>query len=216
MDKTKKRNIGIICAIVIGVLMIVAIIRFVLIFGLAISIPLLSKEEVYNDINKYNDYIGTSAKKDYKSKWEMSEEIFPKKIKDSYEVKDFTFVYYNPWDANYLAYLEIDYNEEDYEKEIERLNRIGISKYKGYYGVTGFDNYTLLAMDADSYHGFVYAITDDNNKIVYVEMIFCNYSMDIDYNKYIPKKYLPDGYDATMDNPYQKEKDKEEGIGNLF
>ena len=59
-------------------------------------------------------------------------------------------------------------------------------------------------MNSDSYYGFIYAIGDGKSKIIYVELIFCNYYMDIKYNEQIPNKYLPDGFDATIDNKYQK------------
>ena len=81
--------------------------------------------------------------------------------------------------------------------------KVEIDKYIGYYGVTGFTKYKLLAMEADSYNGFVYAIAK-NNKIVYVEIIFCNYFMDLDYKKYINEDYLPDGFDASIDNKYKQ------------
>ena len=40
---------------------------------------------------------------------------------------------------------------------------------------------------------------------MYVELIFCNYFYDLDYQEMIPKEYLPIGFDATVDNPYRKE-----------
>ena len=43
-------------------------------------------------------------------------------------------------------------------------------------------------------------------RVVYIEMIFCNYFMDLDYDKYIDKDYLPLGFDATANNSYRKEK----------
>ena len=58
-------------------------------------------------------------------------------------------------------------------------------------------------MESDSYQGFVYAITDGNSRIIYVEMIFCNYFMDIKYKEHIPHEYLPDGFDATENNAYR-------------
>ncbi|MBR0414256.1 MAG: hypothetical protein IJI67_04205 [Clostridia bacterium] len=62
-------------------------------------------------------------------------------------------------------------------------------------------------MNADSYNGFVYAIKDnavtETNRVIYVEIIFCNYFLDLEYEKYIPQKYLPPGFNAHMDNPYQ-------------
>jgi hypothetical protein len=214
-QKTNKNEIKVIL-IVLGVMLGVGIINFLLVIGFLLLGPLSAKEEVYTDIKEYNNYIGLNADKTYKDKWNMDEEIFPSTIKKSYDVKDFKFVYYDPWDANYLAYLEIDYNEEDYQNEVNRLKKITSKNYKGYYGVTGFTNYNLLAINADKYYGFIYALDCGNNKIVYVEMIFCNYAMDIDYEKYIPSEYLPDGYDATDDNEFKKIKDKEAGVQNIF
>ncbi len=40
--------------------------------------------------------------------------------------------------------------------------------------------------------------------IIYVELIFCNYFYDLEYNKYININYLPDGFDATLDNSYER------------
>ena len=134
----------------------------------------------------------------------MSEDIFPKYITDNMNVLDYKMVYYNPWDAQYLSYMVVDYKKEDYEKEVDRLKEYNSTSYIGYYGVTGFSKYKLLAMEADSYYGFIYAITDGNSKIIYVELIFCNYFYDLEYKKYINTDYLPDGFDATIDNGYEK------------
>lgn len=179
-----------------------------LVFVLLLMLGYFEKPDVITDKTKYEDVIGKDAKGEYQNKWDMSEEIFPSSIKNL-NIKDFKMVYYNPWDAEYLAYLVVDYDDEAYLKEKERLNEIGIDDYKGIYGVTGFKNYELLAMNSDSYQGFVYAITKDNNEIIYVEMIFCNYFMDINYKKEIPNEYLPDNFDATLNNPYQKKMSKE-------
>ena len=88
--------------------------------------------------------------------------------------------------------------------EKDRLKNYASTDYIGYYGVTGFSKYTLLAIYADSYNGFVYAITDNESKIVYVELIFCNYFFDLKYKDYINNDYLPDGFDATENNAYRK------------
>ena len=100
--------------------------------------------------------------------------------------------------------MGVDYKKEDYEKEVDRLKEYNSTSYIGYYGVTGFSKYKLLAMEADSYYGFIYAITDGNSKIIYVELIFCNYFYDLEYKKYINEDYLPDGFDATIENSYEK------------
>lgn len=152
------------------------------------------------NIKDYNDVIGINSKGIYKQKWGMSEEIFPKKLNGS--VLSFKMLCDDFLDQQFLSYLVIDYNEEDYSKEINRLNKLGIEEYN-YYGVTGFTNYKLVAMDSDEYYGFVYALTDGKSKIIYVELIYCNYTMDLDYENEIPKEYLPDNFNAKENNPYE-------------
>lgn len=142
----------------------------------------------------------------------MDETIWPEEITADMMVEDYKMVYYDPWDKQFLGYLTVKYDKENYEKEVKRLKDYQSTAYLGYYGVTGFEDYDLLAMYADSEQGFVYALTDGKDKIIYVEIIFCNNFMDIDYEKYIPADYLPKGFDAKMDNPYQKKKEKEAGL----
>lgn len=163
--------------------------------------------DVYTDVENYHLYMqGEQALEEFQSKWGMDETIFPEEITADMEVQDFKMVYYNPWDAQYLGYLVVDYKEQDYENEVSRLKSCSSTDYLGNYGVTGFsEEYTLLAMSADDYQGFVYALTDNEDTIIYVELIFCNYFYDLDYEEYIPNEYLPVGFDATQDNAYQKE-----------
>ena len=116
-------------------------------------------------------------------------------------------VYYNPFDAQYLSYLVVDYDKTAYAAEIARLEGLGIEEYTGFYGATGFRcDQHLVAMNADPYQGFVYAITDDEDTIVYVELIFCNYFYDLAYTDYMDAGYLPLGFDATSDNAYRKDR----------
>lgn len=171
-----------------------------LIFG-----AVFAKIDVNEDINKYKDFIGEEAKEEYRTKWGMDETIFPNKITDNMDIVDYKMVYYNPWDAQFLSYIVVEYNEQDYNKETQRLKEYNSTEYIGYYGVTGFSKYELLAMYADSYNGFVYAITNGKNRIIYVELIFCNYFYDLKYEEYIPTEYLPDGFDASENNKYMKE-----------
>lgn len=82
---------------------------------------------------------------------------------------------------------------------------------QGYYGVNGFEQYDLLAVCADETYGFVYALDDaDNRRIIYVEIIFCNYFMDLDYEEYIDKRYLPEGFDASRGNAYREKRMRQE------
>ena len=120
------------------------------------------------------------------------------------EVEDYKMVYYNPWDAQYLGYLVMDYPAEEYAAETARLKEYPSTDYVGYYSVTEEHTYELLAVYADEYNGFVYALTDGNSRIIYAEQIFCNYVLDLKYKEYIPEEYLLDGFDAAPGNPYRK------------
>ena len=185
--------------------MISRIIIGFLILMLLIFQAIFANVEVNTDITKYNKFIGEQSIEEYRYKWGMDETIFPKEINDKMKVIDYKMVYYNPWDSQFLSYIVIDYNDEDYIKEVERLKTYNSTEYIGYYGVTGFSKYKLLAMYADSYNGFVYALSDEENRIIYVELIFCNYFFDLKYEEYIPVDYLPDGFDASENNKYMKE-----------
>ena len=159
-------------------------------------------------IENYTKYMSFSyddnADTIWSSKWGMDESIWPHAINDVSAVADYKMVYYNPWDAQYLGYLVIDYSDEEYAAETARLKEYPSTDYVGYYSVIEEHTYELLEINADKYQGFVYALTDGHNRIIYAEEIFCNYYMDLDYKEYIPEEYLLDGFDATENNPYRK------------
>ncbi len=161
------------------------------------------KIEVYTDISNYESRLQKPKTKWHK--WNMDESIWPNKITSNMNVLDYKMVYYDPFDAQYLGYLVVEYNDEEYQKERARLIEYESNKYIGYYSVKEEETYTLLAINADDYHGFIYALTDGKNTIIYAEQIFCNYFMDIDYKEYMREDYFLDGFDATKDNPYRKE-----------
>ncbi len=213
IERIKNKSVpAIIGLIILGIIALVLIFQIgCFIVGMVIFAGdiFLSRKHVNTDIQEYTKYVGANAADEYKSKWGMDESIWPDKITDNMDVEDFKMVYYNPWDAQYLGYLVVNYADEDYAKELERLQNYNSTEYVGYYGVTGEEDYELLAVYADSYNGFVYALTDGKEKIIYAEEIFCNYYMDLKYEKYIPKEYLLDGFDASENNPYRKEQMKE-------
>ena len=204
MTTEKKIFIGaIITAGVIAVLRLMAAAGAVgiILFGAATAKP-----KVYDEVEKYTEYMSFSQEKQDTiwNKWGMDESIWPQTIEDVSAVVDYKMVYYNPWDAQYLGYLVMDYSDEDYAAEAARLKAYPSTEYVGYYSVTEESTYELLAVYADEYNGFVYALTDGNNRIIYAEQIFCNYFMDLDYKNFIPEEYLLDGFDASKDNPYRK------------
>ena len=181
-------------------------ILYILPFGLLFYSVVSAKEEVYDDISTYSEYMTFDKSAAKWTKWGMDETIWPKMITDDMKVADFKMVYYNPWDAQYLGYLVVDYPAKAYDSEVKRLKEYPSTDYIGYYSVKEEKTYDLLAVNADEYQGFVYALTDGKGRIIYAEEIFCNYMMDLDYDKYIPKEYLLDGFDATEGNTYKKEK----------
>lgn len=203
-----KQKIKIILAI-LGLILVVVILQYVVVGGGLLALLSWAYEqseiEENTDIALYNQFMGENANEEYRSKCGMDESIFPESITEEMKVQDYKMVYYNPWDPQYLSYLVVEYDEEQYQAEVERLKAYPSEEYMGIYSVTGFDEkYELLAMNSDQYYGFVYAITDNENTIIYVELIFCNYFMDLEYNDYIKEEYLPSGFDATLDNPYEK------------
>lgn len=191
--------------IVTGIIIVLLLVAFTIIYNK--SKPVV---EVYTDINQYQDYLANKKSTSKWYKWGMDESIWPKEITSNMDVIDYKMVYYDPWDAQYLGYLVVDYSESDYQKERARLINYKSTKYIGYYSVQSEDTYILLAVKADPYYGFVYALTDGKNRIIYAEQIFCNYFMDLDYKKYMKEEYFLDGFDATENNPYKLEKTKGE------
>ena len=203
-----KKKIMAIFAIA-GLMLAAFLLRYVVVGGGVIALFSWMYEqseiEENTDISLYNQFMGENAEEEYRSKCGMDESIFPKSITEDMKVQDYKMVYYNPWDPQYLSYLVVEYDEDQYKAEVERLKAYPSEEYLGIYSVTGFDEkYELLAMNSDQYYGFVYALTDNQNTIIYVELIFCNYFMDLNYNDYIIEEYLPVGFDATLDNPYEQ------------
>ena len=134
--------------------------------------------------------------------------IWPEEITEGMNVTDYLLIHYCPWDSNYLGYLEVKYDEEDYKVEVERLSTYESTEYLGNYGAGIFKEKELLAMYSDS-HNFIYALTDGEGSINYIYLAFPAYSMDIDYEDYIPKNCLPKGLDLSEDNPVRQEVLKE-------
>ena len=215
LEKIKKQRLlytGIkvvtIGSIIIGALYLIVIPTVII--GMLFFSVIIEKPEVYEDITKYNEYMSFSREKTYDEeyyKWSklgMDETIWPSQITDSMNVADYKMVYYNPWDEQFLGYMVVDYSADEYAEEVKRLKEYKSTEYIGYYCVKEEKTYELLAVNADSYYGFVYALTDGKGRIIYGEQLFCNYFMDLDYSKYIPKEYLLDGFDATTKSDYYK------------
>jgi len=203
----KKRKVVILFLVLLVLLVVLGILLYPFIYLCCGA--LFAKVQESTDVSQYNNFFGESVLEEYAYKLGIDDFIFPDKITAAMDVQDFKMVYYNPWDAEYFSYLVVSYDEQGYKRELERLQEYESTDYLGIYGVEGFEEkYTLLAMNADDYHGFVYALSDNEDTIVYVEMLFCNYCTDLDYTEYIPNEYLPIGFDAMDGNPYQKKQEQ--------
>jgi len=166
------------------------------------------------NIRNYNEYFGDNGKyrqehdKHFSDHGRKNSDIFPKSIPDSAKVENFYYYYYNPFDANIVSYLVYTCSDEAFIEETERLSKI--DSYKDYliYGATGF-NYPVSAVYANE-SGYIYALADkENNRLIYVEINFCDYYTDINYEKVIDKKYLPINFDAKDGNSIQKKRGEE-------
>lgn len=184
---------------------------FFMIFGLVVigASMASAKIDVSTDAAEYNKYIHCGKNNEYAFGDQEIFGVFPETIPSNAEVTEYQLTYYNPWDAQYIVYMTLDY-KAGYEDEIARLSAIGIDDYEGIYTVTGEPEcYDLIAMDSDDYSGFAYAMVpegeQDNTKITYCAIVFCNYCLDVDVHEYIPDRYLLPGFDATEDNPYRTE-----------
>lgn len=208
---SRSKKIFLVLGIIIGVGLLYILIKVAMMFGI-LGLVLLdsatTKVQVYNDAAKYSEYIGENCNMEYGKVRTGQFVIFPAEITPQMYVQEFQYVYYNPWDPQYVSYLTVEYKDaEAYGKELNRLQIIGVEDYEGLYSVTGEpEGYDLVAMDKDRYYGFVYAMVPETEemKITYVGIMFCNYFLDLDIHEYMKEDYLLPGFDATPDNPYEK------------
>ncbi len=208
---SKSKKIFLVLGIVIGGGLIFLLGKLLLlagVMGILIYDSATTKVQVFNDVAKYSTYIGEESHEEYGIDRSGQFEIFPEEITMQMYVRDFKYVYYNPWDPQYVSYLTVEYKDTAaYEKELERLKGMGVESYEGIYSVTGEpEGYDLVAMDKDSYSGFVYAMIPESGEteITYVGIVFCNYFLDLDIHEYMKEEYLLTGFDATSDNPYEQ------------
>ena len=169
-----------------------------------------AKVEVYNDVAEYDKFFNNTKSEKYGVTSAEMFDVFPEKITADMDIREFQYMYYNPFDAQYITYMTVALDEEAYQKELDRLSAIGTEEYQGIYSVTDEpQGYDLVAIDSDEYSGFVYAMVPEGangkREITYVGISFCNYFLDIDIHNYLPDQYLLEGFDATVENSYRDE-----------
>lgn len=209
-------KIAVIVAFVYGVIRTYKVFVATTLIGILLIDSLFTRVEVHKDPAEYGRYIPGFENSEYSCYNSEMFRIFPKAPDSCTGVREFQAAYYDPWDPQYVIYLTSEYDDAGFEEELGRLKSIGIEEYAGIYNVTGEpDGYDIIAMDSDSYYGFVYAMVPENGagEVTYVGIWFCNYFLDLDVEDYLPQKYLLKGFDASKDNPYRLKNTAAPGLG---
>lgn len=189
-----NRRINIIISVAGGIAIVIAVI----IVSIGALFAAMTDREYSSNVDKYD----TLLVENYYGNVANTYRIFPDSIPEGTIPEDFYYEYYNPWDACFLIYLNLEFDAGSLEKETARLGEI-VSNEDINYGTTGF-RHTLLATRSST-EGIVYAIADEEEKrIVYVLIQFYNYFTDINYTKHIPEEYLPIGFNALPGNDMRK------------
>ena len=187
----------VILAVIVAIL-VTAIAIYAISINKAIFLLTEKEQKVYTSISDYEHIYGVEGK--YKDEMIGYNNIFPDSIPESADVKDFYFEHSTSWDDSYLGLLVYSCDTEDFEREYQRLKEIDSSENSLIYSATGFPE-ELCAVYADEDYGYIYALADkDNNQFIYVDIQFCNYFADINYEEIIPQQYLPYGFDAKEGN----------------
>lgn len=186
--KIKKQNttfasIG----IVAGISFVIIVIRIMLVAGVISFAVQDGWKDCYTSTN-IDDY-GVFEGFDGYSKLD----IFPKQISDNMEVYKYSYYYADTFlDPTAQIYLECSYEENDYLREIERLEGIQ-EEYEGriqsiVYDTDSFSYPAYVTIDADN-HCYEYALLIGEKKIAYVFLQFIK-EEDIAFSmEYLPKEY---------------------------
>lgn len=186
--KIKKRNtIFASIGIVAGILFVIIVIRVLLVAGVIIFAVQDGWKDCYTSTN-IDDY-GVFEEFNGYSKLD----IFPKQLSDNMEVYKYSYYYADTFlDPTAQIYLECSYEENDYSKEIERLEGIQ-EEYEGriqpiVYDTDSFSYPAYVTIDADN-HCYEYALLIGEGKIAYVFLQFIKEEDIVFPAEYLPKEY---------------------------
>ena len=104
------------------------------------------------DINDYDSVLGVTGT--YKYHFGKYNDIFPEQIKNENNVEKFCYIYLNTFDPCYMGYLIMNYDEESFQIEKDRLKNIDSSENHYIYGAKGF-LLDVLAVYANEYYGYI-------------------------------------------------------------
>lgn len=188
MKNKKWKRIFICCLILFGVAFV---------YFLYLAFP---PTKVDRKITNYEKYLSKNLGEYEYTKIGINEEIFPASISADMAVGNYVVAWHKPRfldGARWLMCLEVKYDKEAYEEEIERIKSNSGVEVLEVNGVVGFQGpYSVVALETIEKNGLIYALTDGEGTIVYVEMISYDGSVynNLFYSLRIPKEYLPIGY----------------------
>jgi len=186
--KIKKRNtVFASVGIVAGIFFVIIVIRVMLVAGVISLAVQAGWKDCYTstDISEY----GIFEEFDGYSKLD----IFPEQLSDHMEVYQYSYYYADTFlDPTAQIYLECSYEEDDYVKEMERLEGIQ-EEYEGriqaiVYDTDSFSYPAYVTIDADN-HCYEYALLIGEKKIAYVFLQFIKEEDIVFPTEYLPKEY---------------------------
>ncbi len=186
--KIRKRNtLFAAIGIAAGIFFVIMAIRIMLVAGVISFAVQDGWKKCYTTTN-INDY-GIFERFDGYSKLD----IFPEQLSDNMEVYKYSYYYADTFlDPTAQIYLECSYEEDDYLKEIERLEGIQ-EEYEGriqsiVYDTDSFSYPAYVTIDADN-HCYEYALLIGEKKIAYVFLQFIKEKDIVFPMEYLPKEY---------------------------
>ncbi len=157
---------------------------------------------VHYQKNNKNSYTDLSTYENTRSELftDRMKEIWPETISSDSSVNGYKIVTYYDDATAYTGYMIVEYKEEDYNREVNRLEKIESVDSYNIVDNSGIDGWEVLAVKSSSpevnyttqLNGLTYALTDGNNQIIFVELEFPRSSPREDYKKIIPSEYLPE------------------------
>ena len=196
----KRRNIlQLCCKTAYKILKTFIIICSISIFAVFLYVA-FPPTKVDKKIANYEKYLSQNLGEYEYTKIGINEAIFPANIGSEMAVGDYVVAWHKPrlFDgARWLMCLEVKYDKEAYQTEVERLTSNFRIDDINTYGITGFkEPYSVLALETIGKNGLIYALTDGKESIIYIEMISYDGSVygNTFYSLRIPNQYLPNGY----------------------
>lgn len=182
-ERERKRIIGIIAGVIVGALSLLAAgIVFLLLVFFGGPPEIITGESSYEEALSKYDNLRTGFI------------VFPEEISDNAQNVEFYFQYQDTWNTpTCQVYLQCTYNDEEYEKELERLDSTkkvyGTDEKKLLYEESGKFGYPVyLAIDG-VWSAYEYALLTGDDQITYVYLSFVHEDKVRMDHSYLPEDY---------------------------